>query len=338
MTVTQTAPHRRPGSLLKELDLDKTRFLALVDEARRLKTAKAEGAERPALTGRNIALVFEKSSTRTRCAFETAAYDQGAHVTYLGPEGSHIGREESIRDTARVLGRMFDGIEFRGFAQDTVEQLADHAGVPVWNGLTDSWHPTQMLADILTMTEHHPGPLEQIAYCFLGDGRNNVARSLLVTGALLGMDVRIAAPRDLWPPADVIATAERLAEASGARVLVTDDVEQAVAGADFVYTDVWVSMGESDEQWNARIPLLLPYRVTEKVMQASGKPGTKFLHCLPSVHDRSTQLGKRLFDQHGLDGAEVTDDVFESPRSIVFDQAENRLHTIKAVLVAALGR
>lgn len=232
---------------------------------------------------------------------------------------------------------MFDGIEFRGFAQDTVEELADHAGVPVWNGLTDEWHPTQMLADVLTMTEHHAGPVEEIAYCFLGDGRNNVARSLLITGALLGMDVRIAAPRDLWPPDDVIAEADRLAVTSGARVTVTEDVEQGVAGADFVYTDVWVSMGESDEQWSTRIPQLLPYRVTEKVLLASGKPDTKFLHCLPSVHDRSTQLGRRLFDRFGLDGAEVTDEVFESPRSVVFDQAENRLHTIKAVLVAALG-
>ncbi|MGW7045597.1 ornithine carbamoyltransferase [Streptomyces avermitilis] len=332
-----TVTARHPGSLLKELDLDKARFLALITRAAQLKQDKADGTERRLLTGRNIALVFEKSSTRTRCAFEVAAHDQGAHVTYLGPDGSHIGREESIRDTARVLGRMFDGIEFRGFAQDTVEQLADHAGVPVWNGLTDSWHPTQMLADVLTMTEHHPGPLEQTAYCFLGDGRNNVARSLLVTGALLGMDVRIAAPRELWPPEDVIATANRLATTSGARVLVTDDVEQGVAGADFVYTDVWVSMGESDEQWGARVDLLLPYQVTEKVLHASGKLDTKFLHCLPAVHDRSTQLGERLYDLYGLSGAEVTDEVFESRRSIVFDQAENRLHTIKAVLVAALG-
>jgi ornithine carbamoyltransferase len=337
MTATTRATTRDPASLTKEIDLTKAQFLALLTRAAQLKTAKAEGTEFPRMTGRNIAVVFEKSSTRTRCAFEVAAHDQGAHVTYLGPEGSHIGREESIRDTARVLGRMFDGIEFRGFDQDSVEQLADHAGVPVWNGLTDSWHPTQMLADILTMTEHHPGPLEQIGYCFLGDGRNNVARSLLVTGALLGMDVRIAAPRELWPPDDVIATAHRLAAVSGARVRVTEDVEQGVSGVDFVYTDVWVSMGESDEQWNTRIPLLLPYRVTEKLMAATGKPDARFLHCLPSVHDRSTVLGRRLFDQHGLDGAEVTDEVFESPHSLVFDQAENRLHTIKAVMVTALG-
>ena len=336
MTTTMTARH--PGSLLKELDLGKTRFLALIAQAAQLKQARAAGTEHPRLTGRNIALVFEKSSTRTRCAFEVAAHEQGAHVTYLDPTGSHIGRDESIPDTARVLGRMFDGIEFRGYAQDTAEQLADHAGVPVWNGLTDSWHPTQMLADILTMTEQHPGPIEEIAYCFLGDGHNNVARSLLITGALLGMDVRIAAPRSLWPPDEVIATAQRLAADSGARVLVTEDVEQGVAGAHFVYTDVWVSMGEPYEQWSTRIPTLLPYRVTEKVMQSSGRQDTKFLHCLPCVHDTTTRLGQRLFDQYGLDGAEVTDEVFESARSVVFDQAENRLHTIKAVMVAALGR
>ena len=328
---------RRPGSLLKELDLDKAEFLALVDLASDLKRAKATHTEVPRLAGRNIVLVFEKNSTRTRCAFEVAAHDQGANVTYLGPDGSHIGREESIADTGRVLGRMFDGIEFRGFAQDTVEELAAHAGVPVWNGLTDSWHPTQMLADILTVREHHPGPLEQVAYCFLGDGRNNVARSLLITGALLGMDVRIAAPRSLWPPDDVVAAARRLAETSGARLLVTDDPEQGAAGADFVYTDVWVSMGESAAQWDQRVPLLLPFQVTERLMKATGKTDTKFLHCLPAVHDRSTVLGKRLYDQFSLDGAEVTDEVFASARCIAFDQAENRIHTIKAVLVAALG-
>jgi ornithine carbamoyltransferase len=264
-------------------------------------------------------------------------FDEGGHVTYLGPEGSHIGKEESIRDTARVLGRMFDGIEFRGFAQETVEQLADFAGVPVWNGLTDTWHPTQMLADILTMLEHHAGPLEDIAFCFLGDGRNNVARSLLVTGALLGMDVRIGAPRDLWPPDDIISTAKELAVESGARVLVTDEVTHAVAGVDYVYTDVWVSMGEGPEEWDKRIPLLRPFQVNEALMAASGKPDTKFMHCLPAVHDTSTQLGQRLHDTYALDGAEVTDEVFESGRSIVFDQAENRMHTIKAVLVNAMG-
>ena len=329
---------RHPGSLLQETDLDKTQFLALIASAARLKAAKAAGTEQARLAGRNIALIFEKSSTRTRCAFEVAAHDQGAHVTYLDPAGSHLGRKESVPDTAQVLGRMFDGIEFRGYRQETVEQLADHAGVPVWNGLTDSWHPTQMLADVLTMTEHDPRPVEEIVYCFLGDGRNNVARSLLVTGALLGMDVRIAAPRDLWPPEDVVALAHRLAAASGARILITEDATEAVAGADFVYTDVWVSMGESAEEWDKRVPLLLPYRVTADLIGSSGKLHTKFMHCLPAVHDLSTDLGRRVHEHYGLVGAEVTDEVFTSARSIVFDQAENRLHTIKAILLAALGR
>jgi len=330
-------PRRHPGSLTKELDLDAKEFLDLVDLAAQLKLEKEERHQHQRLAGRNIALVFEKNSTRTRCAFEVAAHDLGAHVTYLGPDGSHIGREESIKDTARVLGRMFDGIEYRGFAQETVEELADHAGVPVWNGLTDSWHPTQMLADVMTMLEHRRVPAPEIAVCFTGDGRNNVARSLLVTGALLGMDVRIAAPPALQPPADVLATAQDLARSSGARVLVTDDPVAGVAGADFVYTDVWVSMGESQTQWDARVPLLTPYRVTEELMTATGRPHARFLHCLPALHDRSTTLGARVFDTYGLDGAEVTDAVFESDRSVVFDQAENRMHTIKAVLVHALG-
>ncbi|MET3808644.1 ornithine carbamoyltransferase [Nakamurella sp. UYEF19] len=329
---------RHPGSLLKELDLDKKELLALLELAGELKRATAEGTEKPQLTGRNLALIFEKASTRTLCAFEVAAYDQGAHITYLGPSGSHIGVAESIADTARVLGRMFDGIEFRGFDQAAAEQLADYAGVPVWNGLTTQWHPTQMLADILTMTEHSSGPLEDVSYCFLGDGRNNVARSLLITGAILGMDVRIGAPRELWPPQDVIDTAHTLAAESGARVLITDDPAKAVAGSDFLYTDVWVSMGESDADWAVRVPLLLPFRVTTDLMAASGRTGTKFMHCLPALHDTDTELGRRLHDQFGLDGAEVSNDVFESEASIVFDQAENRLHTIKAVLVNALGQ
>jgi ornithine carbamoyltransferase len=327
-----------PGSLLKELDLDKGQFLALLDTARTVRQAKADRTEERRLVGRNIALVFEKASTRTRCAFEVAAYDQGAHVTYLGPEGSHIGREESIADTARVLGRMFDGIEFRGFDQAVVEELAENAGVPVWNGLTTQRHPTQMLADMMTMTDHHDGPIEEIAYCYLGDGRNNVARSLLITGALLGMDVRIAAPRELWPPQDVVDTAHALARVSGARLLITDDPERGVLDVDYVYTDVWVSMGESDDAWAARVPLLLPFRVTEALLKSSGRPDTKFLHCLPALHNARTDLGRRLRDQFGLDGAEVTDGVFESTASVVFDQAENRLHTIKAVLLAALDR
>lgn len=335
MTRVLTRPTRHPGSLLKETDLGKESFLALLEQAAALKRAKFDGTEVRRLVGKNIALIFEKASTRTRCAFEVAAKDQGAHTTYLGPEGSHIGKEESIADTARVLGRMFDGIEFRGFAQEAVEQLADHAGVPVWNGLTTEWHPTQMLADVLTMTEHHRGPLEEISYCFVGDGHNNVSRSLLVTGAMLGMDVRIAAPQELWPPADVVTTARLLAATSGARITLTADPQVAVAGADFVYTDVWVSMGESEDEWARRVPELLPYRVTADLMRAGGNDDVKFMHCLPSVHNLDTDLGRRVHDQFGLDGAEVGDEVFESPASVVFDQAANRMHTIKAVLVAA---
>ena len=332
LTITRPA-----GSLLKTLDMNKTQFLDFVRQAVQLKLDKAQGTEQPRLQGKNIALIFEKNSTRTRCAFEVAAHDQGAHVTFLGPSGSHLGGEESIADTGRVLGRMFDGIEFRGFAQDSVEQLAQCAGVPVWNGLTDSWHPTQMLADIMTMLEHTRTPLEQISYAFLGDGRNNVARSLLITGALLGMDVRIGAPRDLWPPQDVIDVAHHLARGSGARIQITDEVTEAVAGVEFIYTDIWVSMGETAEQWHIRVPQLRPYRVTEQLMASTGRTDTKFLHCLPSVHDRSTSLGQRLYDEFALDGAEVTNAVFESDCSLVFNQAENRLHTIKAVLVAALA-
>ena len=328
---------RHPGSLLWEGDLTKTEFLHLVHGASLLKAAKVDGTERARLTGKNIALVFEKNSTRTRCAFEVAAHDQGAHVTYLGPEGSHLGREESVADTAQVLGRMFDAIEFRGFSQKSVEQLADHAKVPVWNGLTDAWHPTQMLADVLTMAEHHEGRLEDVSYCFLGDGHSNVARSLLITGALLGMDVRIAAPRDLWPPDDVVATAHELAAVSGAKLLVTEDVSAAVQGVDFVYTDVWVSMGEPPEVWAKRVPMLLPYQINEALMASTGNVQTKLLHCLPAVHDRSTVLGERLWTEYGLDGAEVTDAVFTSPASLVFEQAENRLHTIKAVMIHALS-
>jgi ornithine carbamoyltransferase len=334
MTACTTVRH--PGSLLRELDLDKDRYLGLLDRAVELKASRSAGERSRRLAGRNIALVFEKNSTRTRCAFEVAAHDEGAGVTYLGPDGSHVGRDESIADTAQVLGRMYDGIEFRGFAQDTVEHLADYAGVPVWNGLTDEWHPTQAMADVMTMREHHHGPLEEIAYCFCGDGRNNVARSLLITGALLGMDVRIAAPRELQPPEDVVAAARGLAGGSGARLTVTDDVDAAVAGADFVYTDVWVSMGEPVENWQVRVPLLRPYRVTETLLASTGKPDTKFLHCLPAVHDRNSALGERLFAQFGLEGAEVSDEVFTSARSIVFDEAENRMHTAKAVMLAAL--
>ena len=330
------APQRHPGSLLQETDLTKSEFLDLVCVAGTLKAAKRAGTEVPMLTGRTIALVFQKASTRTRCAFEVAAYDQGAHVSYLGPEGSHLGTEESVEDTARVLGRMYDGIEFRGFDQSVVEQIADNAGVPVWNGLTDQWHPTQVLADVLTMTEHHSGPIEQVVLCFLGDGRSNVARSLLVTGALLGLDVRIAAPKDLWPPREVVVLAQSLASDSGARLTVTEDVDAASAGADFLYTDVWVSMGEAPQVWDERVPLLLPYRLTAARLASTGKATTRVLHCLPAVHDRTTVVGQRVYDAYGLDGAEITDEVFRSPASLVFDQAENRLHTIKAVLLRGL--
>jgi ornithine carbamoyltransferase len=325
------------GSLLRDLDLDKQEILGLLALAAQLKHDRLHNDEIPRLHRRNIALVFEKNSTRTRCAFEVAARDQGGQVTYLGAEGSHLGREESVADTARVLGRMFDGIAFRGYAQDTVEQFAEHAGVPVWNALTDAWHPTQSLADILTMTEHHDGGVEDIAFCFTGDGHSNIARSLLVTGALLGMDVRIAAPAGLWPPPDVVAAAENAARSSGARLLVTDDLTAAVVGADFVYTDVWVSMGEPDDAWAARVPMLSPYRVTDDVLDASNRSGVRFMHCLPAIHNRGTAIGARLHQQFGLDGAEVTEEVFESKRSIVFDQAENRMHTIKALLVRALA-
>ena len=325
------------GSLLRDLDLDKRQILDLLTLAAQLKRDRLHGDEVPRLRGRNIALVFEKNSTRTRCAFEVAIHDQDGQVTYLGPEGSHLGREESVADTARVLGRLFDGIAFRGFAQETVEQFAEHAGIPVWNALTDAWHPTQSLADILTMTEHHGGGVEDIAFCFAGDGHSNVARSLLVTGALLGMDVRIAAPAGLRPPPDIVAEAETAARISGARLLVTDDLRTAVRGADFVYTDVWVSMGEPDDAWAARVPSLLPYRVTGDVLDASNRSAVRFMHCLPAIHNRDTDIGARLHQQFGLDGAEVTEEVFESKRSIVFDQAENRIHTIKALLVRALA-
>lgn len=326
----------RLTSLLKEIDLGRDDFLVLLALAADLKAAKHEGREQRRLEGKNIALLFEKSSTRTRSAFEVAAHDQGAHVTYIGPGDSHMGTGESIADTARVLGSMFDGIEFRGFGQETVEELARNTGVPVWNGLTDQWHPTQMLADVLTMQEISTGPLEEVAYAFFGDGRSNVARSLLVTGAMLGLDVRIAAPADLQPPEDVRQIAADLASRSGATITVTEDPFLAVKGVAFVYTDVWVSMGEPQSEWDRRVPMLTPYRVTCDLMHASGRPDTHFLHCLPSVHDRHTVLGEKVFEAYGLQGAEVTDEVFCGPSSVVFQQAENRMHTIKAVLVSSL--
>jgi ornithine carbamoyltransferase len=327
----------RHRNFLKELDFTAEELRFLIDLGADLKAAKYAGYEQPRLTGRNIALIFEKTSTRTRAAFEVAAHDQGAHVTYLGPDESQIGTKESIRDTARVLGRMFDGIEYRGFAQDNVEILGRYAGVPVWNGLTDEWHPTQMLADMLTMLEHSTKHLAEISYCYLGDGRNNAARSLLITGALLGMDVRIAAPTQLWPDEDLRALAGKVGDDSGARLLVTDNVARAVHGVDFLYTDMWVSMGEPAAAWDERIKLLLPYQVNSRVVEATGNPRVAFMHCLPALHNAETKIGAELLARTRLAGLEVTEDVFESARSIVFDQAENRLHTIKAVMVATLG-
>ena len=327
----------RGRSFLKELDFTGEELLELVALARDLKAAKREGREERRLVGRSIALVFEKTSTRTRCAFEVAASDQGASTTYLGPDGSQIGHKESIKDTARVLGRMFDGIEFRGHAQTAIETLAEHAGVPVWNGLTDEWHPTQMLADVMTMLEHADKPLAEITHCYLGDARNNMGSSTLVTGALMGMDVRLCAPRALWPADHVVAAARLVAERSGARISLTEDVGDGVRDADFVSTDVWVSMGEPAEVWRDRIDALLPYQVNADVIAATGNPAVKFLHCLPAYHDLHTDVGVRTHEQFGIDELEVTDEVFEGPASVVFDQAENRLHTIKAVLVATLG-
>ncbi|AXG80904.1 ornithine carbamoyltransferase [Streptomyces paludis] len=331
------AIHLEGRSFLKELDFTAEEFRGLIALAAELKAAKKAGTEVQRLRGRNIALIFEKSSTRTRCAFEVAAADQGASTTYLDPAGSHIGKKESVRDTARVLGRMFDGIEFRGDAQATAEGLAAHAGVPVFNGLTDDWHPTQMLADVLTMTEHTDKPLTEVVFAYLGDARFNMGNSYLVTGALLGMDVRIVAPRAYWPSEEIRGLAEKAAQASGARITLTEDVAAGVAGADFVATDVWVSMGEPAEVWAERIEVLGPYAVTMDVLRATGNPGVKFLHCLPAFHDLGTAVGREIHARYGLTELEVTDEVFESAHSVVFDEAENRLHTIKAVLVATLA-
>ncbi|MEV7791214.1 ornithine carbamoyltransferase [Streptomyces sp. NPDC087512] len=322
---------------LKESDFTADEFRGLVGLAAELKAAKKAGSETPYLRGRNIALIFEKTSTRTRCAFEVAAADQGASTTYLDPSGSQIGHKESVKDTARVLGRMFDAIEYRGDSQRKVEELAAYAGVPVYNGLTDDWHPTQMLADVLTMTEHSAKPLSEIAFAYLGDARFNMGNSYLVTGALLGMDVRIVAPKSYWPAQEVVDRAGELAEASGARLTLTEALDEGVRGADFVATDVWVSMGEPKDVWAERIRALAPYAVTMDVLRATGNPDVKFLHCLPAFHDLDTKVGQEIFDAHGLDSLEVTDEVFESAHSVVFDEAENRLHTIKAVLVATLA-
>ncbi|MBW5254084.1 ornithine carbamoyltransferase [Streptomyces poriferorum] len=322
---------------LKELDFTAEEFRGLIALAAELKAAKKAGTEVQRLRGRNIALIFEKTSTRTRCAFEVAAADQGASTTYLDPSGSQIGHKESVKDTARVLGRMFDGIEYRGDSQEAVEELAAHGGVPVFNGLTDDWHPTQMLADVLTMTEHSEKPLERIAFAYLGDARFNMGNSYLVTGALLGMDVRIVAPKAYWPTDAVVAQARELAAASGATVTLTEDIAEGVLGADFVVTDVWVSMGEPKEVWDERITALAPYAVTMDVLRASGNDGVKFMHCLPAYHDLGTKVGQEIQARHGLTELEVSDEVFESAHSVVFDEAENRMHTIKAVLVATMA-
>ncbi|MHC5260707.1 ornithine carbamoyltransferase [Streptomyces sp. UC4497] len=323
---------------LKELDFTAEEFRGLVDLAAELKAAKKAGTEAQHLKGRNVALIFEKASTRTRCSFEVAAADQGASTTYIDPAGSHIGKKESSKDTARVLGRMFDAIEFRGDEQAIVETLAEYAGVPVYNGLTDDWHPTQMLADVLTMTEHSAKPLTEMSFAYLGDARFNMGNSYLVTGALLGMDVRIVAPKAYWPAEEIVAKARELAATSGARITLTETVEEGVAGADFVVTDVWVSMGEPEEIWDERIKALAPYAVTMDVLRATGNADVKFLHCLPAFHDLGTKVGREIHAKYGLESLEVTDEVFESEHSVVFDEAENRMHTIKAVMVATLGR
>ena len=327
----------RNRNFLKILDFSPKELNFLLDLARDLKRAKYTGTEQPTLTGKNIALIFEKTSTRTRCAFEVGAKDQGAHVTYLGPTGSQIGVKESMKDTARVLGRMFDGIEYRGFKQETVEELAKYAGVPVWNGLTNESHPTQILADFLTMQEHVDKPLNQVTFAYVGDARFNMGNSLMVGGAKMGMDVRIIAPKKLQPDAKLIKTCKEIAKETGAKVTVTDDPVKGVKGCDFIYTDVWVSMGEPAEVWKERIDMLMPYQVNAQMMKNTGNPKCKFMHCLPAYHNLETQVGRDVNKQFGLDGIEVTEEVFESENSIVFDEAENRMHTIKAVMVATLG-
>jgi ornithine carbamoyltransferase len=324
-------------SVLEMSDFSAEEIRYLLDLSKELKRAKAAGTEVPRLRGKNLCLIFEKTSTRTRCAFEVAAYDQGLSVTYLDPSGSQIGHKESIKDTARVLGRMYDAIEYRGFRQRVVEELARYAGVPIYNGLTDESHPTQMLADLLTMEEHSDKPLHQIAYCYLGDARNNMGNSLLLVGARMGMDVRLCAPKKLWPAEAVVTRAKELAKASGARILLSEDPKKAVKGCDYLHTDVWVSMGEPAEKWAERIRLLKKYRITAALMRATGNRRTKFMHCLPAFHNRETTKGEELFGKFGLEGLEVSEEVFESSASVVFDQAENRMHTIKAILVATLG-
>jgi len=324
-------------SFLKLSDFYPEEIEYLINFAAELKKEKRERREKPRLSGKSVALIFEKDSTRTRCAFEVALYDQGAHVTYLGPSGSHIGVKETVKDTARVLGRMYDGIEYRGFGQTVVEELATHAGVPVWNGLTDEFHPTQILADFLTMKEHCGKDFHDIKFCFLGDSHNNIADSLMVGAAKLGMDFRMGSPAASHPRGEVLTYATELAADRGGSITLTQDIDTAVEGVDFIYTDVWVSMGEPESAWDKRVEMLRPYQVNMDVIDRSKNPNVKFMHCLPAFHNRDTEKGEKIFQKYGLDGMEVTDDVFESDYSIVFDQAENRLHTIKAVVVATLG-
>jgi ornithine carbamoyltransferase len=333
--ITATELHGK--HLLNLADLSPDEITYLIDLAAELKAAKAAGREEQKLVGKEIALIFEKDSTRTRCAFEVAAYDQGAHVTFIGPSGSHMGHKETVKDTARVLGRMYDAIEYRGFAQETAEELARWSGVPVYNGLTDEWHPTQILADFLTFREHVPKPLGEIVFCYLGDARFNMADSYLTGGAKLGMDVRVASPRSLWPRDEIVDLARSIASDTGAKITITEDVSEAVRGCDVLLTDVWVSMGEADEVWAERIKLLKPYQVNAEVLAATDNPDVKFMHCLPAFHNTDTQVGKEIFAKFGLEALEVTEEVFESPASLVFDEAENRLHTIKAVMVATVG-
>jgi len=327
----------RNRNFLKLLDFTPQEIRHLLDLSANLKQAKYAGTEQQKLKGKNIVLLFEKDSTRTRCAFEVAALDQGAHVTYLGPSGSQMGKKESMKDTARVLGRMYDGIEYRGYGQHIVEELGKYAGVPVWNGLTTEFHPTQILADFLTMTEHSDKPLNQVSFCYLGDARNNMGNSLMVGAAKMGMDFRAAAPKACWPEEDLVNKCLEIAKVTGAKILLTENVNEGVKGVDFLYTDVWVSMGEPAEVWAERIKLLKPYQVNLEVVKKTGNPKVKFLHCLPAFHNRETTMGEDIFQKYGMDGLEVTDEVFESPMSVVFDEAENRLHTIKAVMVATLG-
>ncbi|WP_264877780.1 ornithine carbamoyltransferase [Vibrio agarivorans] len=329
----------RNRNFVKLLDFTPKEIQFLLDLSLDLKKAKYAGSEQKKLVGKNIALIFEKSSTRTRCAFEVAAFDQGAQVSYIGPSGSQIGHKESMKDTARVLGRMYDGIEYRGFGQEIVEELAAHAGVPVWNGLTNEFHPTQILADFLTMQEHaRDKQLEQISFAYLGDARNNMGNSLMVGAAKMGMDIRLVAPKAFWPEQSLIDTCLTIAEHTGATITFTEDVASGVKGCDFLYTDVWVSMGESTQAWDERVAMMIPYQVNQAVLEATGNPKIKFMHCLPAFHNDETTVGKEVADKYGMNGLEVTEEVFESEASIVFDQAENRMHTIKAVMVATLGQ